>query len=200
MVVCGQASASVGQPKAPTAASRDMRFIPVGDDGYPIECMTCPQHAQALSTGVLGCPICDSRFFYTEMRPPRVNILSNPAARKQVGVACYAYNGITKSKTLVAKFEWDAGKLVRDAQKWDASGSTGETDAWPRERSQFGCCRLRNTCVIDPWAPGSPDPPGTLTLTPHDSLLFFLGTFWLGGRTRRNAREDGRAPGLRTRQ
>lgn len=178
-----------------------MRPIPLGDDGYLFDCMACPRCAQTTARMLLECPICGTHFFYTETGQPRVNILSNPMTCNKIDAARCDCDGITKTKTLAANYGRTAGMLVCRLQKWDASGASGEINVWRRARSQFGCCRLRNTRVTDRLVSRSQEQlaAGNATLKPEKWLLFFWGTF-SGRRQGRSAREEGRAPRLRTRQ
>lgn len=104
MIVCAQASRSVGQPSAPSAASRGMRLIPVSDDGYRFECMTCAPCAQTVAIGFLERAMCDTRFFDAERGPPCVNILANAETRKLIHAARLVYDGIAKTSTLAANY------------------------------------------------------------------------------------------------
>lgn len=52
-----------------------------------------------------------------------------------------------------------------------------ETNAWRRERSQLGCCRLQNTHATLPWVSVSHAqlPPSTTTMSPEEWIIYFIG-------------------------
>lgn len=175
MVACGRAAISVGQPNAPSSASRDVRLIPVSDDAYPFARMTCSQCAQTIAAGVLDCPVSDARFDYTEIGSPWASTFANPDFRKQVDAPPYVCYGSNRAYTVSA----DERNLMQHVQRSDNTAAIGDEDKWHRERAQFGCCRLRNTRVATPWVSTSPDqmPPAKVTLSLEDWILYCVGSF-----------------------
>lgn len=102
----------VGSLPTESSAPRDTRSIPVGNDGFPFACTTCPLCAQTIATGFLECPACDTRFYYTTKRPPRVSTVANPEGRKRAGAARHPDQGSTRS-------HMQAGKMTANAEAED---------------------------------------------------------------------------------
>lgn len=121
MVTCGQAPTSVGQRKATSNASRGMRLIDAGSDGYVYPCMACPHCAATIATGFLECSVCDACFSYVET----------------------ARRGSTHSTPTVA-----SRNRAQGGTSTCKAGTGRRQDAWTH--SSYDCCRLRNTHVREP--------------------------------------------------
>lgn len=138
--------------------------------------------AEIVATRLLECPICDTSYFYMETGPPRINMLSNPEAQKQIDAVRIAFYRVSKTFSGSGKLMRNTQKLLRHASK---RHEPGKLDGWRREHAEIGCCRLRNTRATAPWTSASPAqlPLSAITLSPEDWLLYCVGSLRNGVRS-----------------